>query len=88
MTQEQAELAGALEALGYTVCGVDIDYGPYPLTGSTRAGNLYRSITGQPTRDVRVYLGEDKACLPGLENLLSRLEGGDCRVLAYRETLE
>ena len=88
LTQEQAELAGALEALGYTVCGVDIDYGPYPLTGSTRAGNLYRSITGQPTRDVRVYLGEDKACLPGLENLLSRLEGGDCRVLAYRETLE
>ena len=87
LTEEQSFLAQGLEDLGYTVCRADIDYGPYPLTGSTRAGRLYSSITSRAGRDVRVYLGEDRAAAPGLENLLDRLEGGDCQVLAYRETL-
>ena len=87
LTQEQSALAPDLEALGYAVCRADIDYGPYPLTGSSRAGRLYSTITGRSSRDVRVYLGADKAAAPGLGNLLGRLEGGDCRVLAYRETL-
>ena len=88
LTQEQSALAAAAEALGYTVCRADIDYSPYPLTGSSRASRLYSAVTGRSGRDVRVYLGEDRACLPGLENLLSRLDAGDCRVLSYRETLD
>ena len=84
---EQEGLAGAVEALGYTVCRWDIDYSPYPLTGSSRASRLYSNITGRSSRDVRAYLGDDKACLPGLTSLLDRLEDGDCRVLSYRETL-
>ena len=87
LTQEQSALAPDLESLGYAVCRADIDYGPYPLTGSSRAGRLYSTITGRSSRDVRVYLGADKAAAPGLGNLLGRLEDGDCRVLAYRETL-
>ena len=77
-----------MEALGYTVCGVDIDYSPYPLTGSTRASRLYSSIAGRASRDVCVYLGDEKSALPGLGSLLSRLEDGSCRLLAYRETLD
>ena len=87
LSEEQRDLAPAVESLGYAVCAADIDYRPYPLTGSTRAGRLYSDITGRASRDVRVYLGDDKASLPGLSSLLERLEEGDCRVLAYRETL-
>ena len=88
LSQAQSGLAGAVEALGYTVCGVDIDYSPYPLTGSTRASRLYSSIAGRASRDVCVYLGDEKSALPGLGSLLSRLEDGSCRLLAYRETLD
>ena len=88
LTEEQGGFAGAVESLGYAVCSADIDYSPYPLTGSTRASRLYSSITSRASRDVRVYLGEDKSTAPGLENLLERLEDGDCRILAYRETLD
>ena len=87
LTGAQASLTPLVEDLGYTVCRTDIDYSPYPLTGSSRARSLYSSITGRSSRDVCVYLGEDKAVLPGLSSLLDRLEGGDCRLLAYRETL-
>ena len=86
--EAQSSLSQAVEALGYTVCSVDIDYSPYPLTGSTRASRLYSNITGRASRDVCVYLGDERAAVPGFGNLLSRLEDGSCRVLAYRETVE
>ena len=87
LTQEQSALASLVESLGYTVCDIDVDYSPYPLTGSSRAGRLYSSITSRSGRDVCVYLGDEKASAPGLGNLLSRMEDGECRILAYRETL-
>ena len=87
LTQEQSALASLVESLGYTVCSIDVDYSPYPLTGSSRAGRLYSNITSRSSQDVCVYLGDEKAGAPGLPYLLDDLEGGDCRVLAYRETL-
>ena len=87
LTDAQSTLAPLVEELGYTVCRVDIDYSSYPLTGSSRARSLYNTITGRSSRDVCVYLGVEKAAVPGFSALLNRLDGGDCRVLAYRETL-
>ena len=50
LTQEQSALSSLVESLGYTVCDIDVDYSPYPLTGSSRAGRLYSSITSRSGR--------------------------------------
>lgn len=87
LTGEGSGLAPMVESLGYTVCDIDIDYSPYPVTGSARADRLCSKITSRSGRDVCVYLGDEKAAVAGFASLLRRLVDGDCRILAYRETL-
>lgn len=87
LTDAQSGLQGTVEQLGYTVCTVDVDYSDYPLTGSSRATNLYSRLTARSGSDITVYLGAESENLGGLAALLRRLQTGDCPVLAYRETL-
>ena len=64
-----------------------LDYSGQSLSSSSRARNLYTHLSGLSREDVTVYLGEDGGNTGGLATLLRLLQGLQCRVLPYRETL-
>ena len=81
---------GALSAVrngGYCVMDARLDYRNAPLTSSARADTIFSYINSLSTRQLTIYFGRDTRNTAGLGSLLSRLEEGQCRVLAYRETL-
>ena len=81
---------GALSAVrggGYCVMDARLDYHNAPLTSSARADTIFSYINSLSTRQLTIYFGRDTRNTAGLGSLLSRLEEGQCRVLAYRETL-
>ena len=77
----------SVSAAGCCTVGYQLDYSRQSLTSSSRAQNLYTHLSGLSRTDVAVYLGDDGDNTAGLGRLLSLLEGLECRVLAYRETL-
>lgn len=72
---------------GFCPISCRLDQSRRPLTGTARASALYTQLAGLSGTDLTVYLGEAGENLTGLASLLSRLREGQCRVIAYRETL-
>lgn len=84
------ELEGAAELVeqaGYCPMSCLLDYASRPLSSTARAENLYARLSGMDSRNLTIFLGDDSGNTAGLSNLLADLEAGDCRVLAWRETL-
>lgn len=84
------ELAGAAETvkqLGYCPMNCVLDSGSRPMTSESRAESLYAKLGAMDSRSLTLFLGEDSKNTAALGSLLTKLEAGGCRVLAWRETL-
>jgi len=77
----------AAEQNGYCRMSCLLDYSSKPLTGVSRAKNLYTKLSGMDSQNLTVFLGNDHENTVGLNYFLNDLAAGDCRVLAWRETL-
>lgn len=79
------DIGPLLEDAGCVPVSAGLDRREQALSSAGRAESLLRTI-GQHREDLAVYLGEDGACLGGLEALLEGLEEGQYRVCAWRLT--
>jgi len=85
--EELADAAESAEQLGYCPMECVLDAGNRPMTSEARAESLYTRLGAMDSRSLTLYLGEDSKNTAALGSLLTRLESGGCRVLAWRETL-
>lgn len=84
---DQGGGAQALREAGYCVMSSRLDASGRPLSSANRAQALYQQLSSLRDRDQTVFLGTAQANLVGLGTLLGSLQGAQCRVIAYRETL-
>jgi len=76
-----------LEQMGYCSMECLLDYSASPLTSSSRAETVYKQLSAIAGKSLTLYLGSDTGNTAGINRLLTLLDEGDCRVLAWRETL-
>ena len=64
-----------------------LDHAASPASSSAGADAVYKQIGSIASKSLTVFLGDDTKNTGGINRLLTLLDQGDCRVLAWRETL-